>query len=144
MDDKFSQNRMLFPPLPTTPGHSQQKISQFLKGSLIHTDPSSSASTRHARRHCQAPAQNISTLGLLWLGLHKPVGKTGTVILFLSWILLALAASAPILASLGVVGMMTGITLIGFSMFGSRSRNASIPNPPRGESINDGVITAQL
>ena len=142
MEDKFAQNKMIFPSLPTTPEHSRQKINQFVTGSLIHTDHSFSA--LRAGRHRQPPVQNMSTLGLLWLGLQKPVGTISAVILFLSWVLLALAASAPILAWIGVAGTMTGITLIGFSMFGSRSRNASISNLPRVELSNDSVNTAQL
>jgi hypothetical protein len=110
MDDKRSTKAIPFPPeIGGNSGQFSQDMRQYLKGSLVH------------EKDWKNERQEATYFHLLWRALQKPAGKTGTVILFLSWLLLAMGSSVAVLAWVGALGMATGAALIGWSMFASYS-----------------------
>ena len=50
------------------------------------------------------------------------------MILFLSWLILAMATSASVLSWIGTIGVVSGATLIGLSLFSSYSGNSRTNN----------------
>lgn len=120
MDVNRSKDRFKFP-ANVGSDSVQRELYMDLSGSLVHKE--GALSNREPNKQ-----QNTALFPLLWGAFQKPVGKIGTMILLLSWLILAMATSASVLSWVGTIGVVSGATLIGLSLFSSYSGNARTNN----------------
>ncbi len=120
MDAKRSKDRFKFP-LDVGSNAAGRQLYMDLSGSLVHKDV-------YFHNNDPNKQQNTATFTLLWRAFQKPIGKIGTMILFLSWLILAMATSASVLSWVGTIGAVSGATLIGLSLFSSYSGNVRTNN----------------
>jgi type IV secretory pathway VirB2 component (pilin) len=120
MNGKSLEPRFIFPPnVGSSSARPGLKID--LSTSLVHEEAP-------IGNHAPNEQQNMAVCRLLWCAFQKPIGIIGIMILFLSWLIFAMATSASVLSWIGTIGVVSGATLIGLSLFSSYSGNARTNN----------------
>lgn len=129
-DNQYLKDRYKFPNIPSTgSGHTIPD----LKGASLLLE------TETLVLPVSAP-RNWTTLQLLGQTYEQPLTKCGLIILFLTFIMV-LTTSIPVLSWLGMAGILTGSSLIGLSLFNTRSEYSRTRQPTtdnsRGELTHD-------
>lgn len=109
MDGRAPNIKIKFPDIPNIgPGSAIPD----LKGSSLFP-------TTEKNRQNSFGQRQIGVLQLLWQALQKPLSKIGLIILFLAFVMI-LTPNAPVLLWIGMAGVVTSATMIGFSLFNTK------------------------
>ena len=127
--------RLRFPEVGKNSDRISQSMDDYLKTSLLHEDD-----LQLQPKASRAPQQAL-LCRLCWGVWQQPIGKMGTIILFMSWLLVAVATTASLLSWIGTLGMVTGATLLGLSLFAACFKNARNNTSQTEEELSNGRIS---